>query len=212
MKLAAAEPLIVICGGSDGNGFRTADQRGSFKTAALPGIVGEQGGLPNADGENALLDGAEIENLQRLRDVPHGAWRKLAVAADERAVPIDFVGIANFGEEKEHLPGRTWAWGERDGTPVPGEICQVRVALFTPRLVRVELFPLRGVERGTGPCGIVSRVKLPWPIERERSLAEAFNRDRGDWCGHLACLVRMRHEGGDGEQSDGGQAAEGKLA
>src|ERR1700722_40110 len=118
----------------------------------------------------------------------------------------------DLGHQKRKLLGYPRGSDERDRTPVPGKTCEVGVALLAPWLVCAEQLPVRTVERGTCPCGIVSRMELPWATECESSLAEVLNNERSTRRALRACLHRVHPRGGEDKQNHGSYAAQGKIA
>src|ERR1700728_1622688 len=140
MELPATQPLKLKRGLSSRNGFGAPDQWRSIKTAQFTGIVREQGSLPNAHGQNAVLHliqshRAKFKGLHGLRNVPNRARWQLAISPDLRAVPINFVGIVYIRHQKRELLRCAGGTDERDRTPVPGKTYEVGMALLTPRLV-----------------------------------------------------------------------------
>jgi hypothetical protein len=72
----------------------------------------------------------------------------MAAAADELAVPVDFVGVVDVRDEQREIGRRAGRGCEVEGAAIPGESGVVGVALLAPGLARAEALPLAVVECG----------------------------------------------------------------
>ena len=212
MELPAAQPLKFIRGLGCRNSFGTPNQRGCVKSALLARIVGEQRALPNPYGQHALLHLAKLKSLHRLRKEPDRMRRQLAVMPNQHAVPVNLVRIANLWHQKRELLRHASSLVQHDRTPVPGHACQARMPLPAPWLVCAQLLPVGAIEPGTGPCKVVSRMKLPRATKRGGSIAQRFNHQRSRRSAFRTCLRRVRAMGSEGKQNDGRDAAYGQIA
>src|SRR4249919_1033904 len=100
-------------------------------------------------------------------------WHSADVA-DECSIPEDFACVS-YGRDKEfQIHCRAEKGRNLNGSAIPRKAVVGTVALLIPRFIGRELMPMGIVKTGRGPCRIVSDLKLPRAVERERSFSKAF--------------------------------------
>jgi hypothetical protein len=133
--LVAAEVAIVEFGFVAGNCLLAADDWDSGESALCRAGEKNYWGLPDADGEDARLGGAEGDGkAQRGVEmlIPDGIWWKLADGADEGAVPVDFAGAVAGRKEEGEVEGSGRVGREDETAAVPGVAGVTVMALGFP--------------------------------------------------------------------------------
>ncbi len=138
--------------------------------------------------------------------VPDRVWRKLAVAADEAAVPIDLGSVLNTGQRNRELTFRILLRGhDGDAPPVPGITGQVSEALAFPGAADLDARPMGVIQIGRCVDRIVTRTEGPRSVYRDIGPAQTFCKE---WSirivaggrGHQ-CTGRQRRGRDSAEQS-----------
>jgi hypothetical protein len=127
--------------------------------------------------------------------------RELAEAAQQRSVGEDLVGVVHIrragqsqllgqllprlraharrGAHPDAIPGPAPVAGMALGRPAGHVARNSSVGIEAARLRRqIDRLPLRIVEVGVGPLGIVADVELPRTVQRHNGLAQGDGRDR----------------------------------
>ena len=140
--------------------------------------------FPDAEGDDAIANGAEAKGLRRRVVGVFAMGREFAVLADELAIPVDLVDVVDALDEQGEVGGCSGRGGDVDMASIPGVAGVGGMALGAPGAVGVELLPagVAGlvVDVWRGETGVVAEMKLPWTLEFGGAFAESVDGEGGD--------------------------------